>query len=62
VQSLRQKSFPEFCHINGDLEHLAVLGYERMIALGQTIPSSGIIQDTTVMVDAEAYRERRTLA
>jgi hypothetical protein len=53
VQSLRQTSFSEFCNINGDLEHTAILGYERMVALGRKMPNSEIIQETALIVDVK---------
>jgi hypothetical protein len=30
VSSLRETTFSEFCSVNADLEHTAVLGYQRM--------------------------------
>lgn len=51
VRSLRQTSFPEFCEINGDLEHTAVLGYQRMLDLAHRIPEAEVIAETTVIPD-----------
>jgi hypothetical protein len=52
VQGLREIAFAEFCTINGDLEHTAVIGYERMVELARSLPkSSTIIRGTTALVD-----------
>jgi hypothetical protein len=52
VQGLRDKTFVQFCAINGDLEHTVVIGYERMVALARSLPkSSTIIRGTTALVD-----------
>jgi hypothetical protein len=51
VKTLRKINFSEFCHVNGDLEHTAVIGYERMLALANKIRKAAIIEETTVIVD-----------
>jgi hypothetical protein len=53
VQSLRQKKFSEFCHINADLEHTAVLGYRRMLTLAERIRDTAIIAETAVLEDVK---------
>jgi hypothetical protein len=53
VRSLRQTSFAEFCSINGDLEHTAVLGYDRMLELGRTLRNIALITETPVMMDLQ---------
>jgi hypothetical protein len=51
VRSLRKTSFAEFCNINGDLEHTAVVGYQRMLNLGRTMPNVAVIAETPLMID-----------
>jgi hypothetical protein len=50
VRSLRQTDFSEFCTVNGDLEHTAVVGYDRMVTLARSMPESRIVKETAVLV------------
>ena len=51
VSSLRETTFSEFCSVNADLEHTAVLGYQRMMALCEVIPGFELMTDTTLEID-----------
>jgi hypothetical protein len=69
VSSLRETNFSQYCHVNADLEQTAVMGYQRMVELGTSIPDSDIISESAILVDLkrtgndEKYHERlfRTL-
>jgi hypothetical protein len=69
VLSLRETNFFQYCHVNADLEQTAVMGYQRMVELGTSIPDFDLISDSAILVDLkrtgkdEKYHERlfRTL-
>jgi hypothetical protein len=70
VEALHKTNFSEYCSINADLEHTAVAGYDRMIALARQLPDADFVTDTPVLFDLigtckdETYHEElfRTLA
>jgi hypothetical protein len=53
VSELKQTQFSQFCAINADLEHTAVIGYERMMELGRSIPDYELFTDTALFNDLE---------
>jgi hypothetical protein len=53
VSELKQTHFSKFCAINADLEHTAVVGYERMMELGRSIPDYELFTDTALLNDIE---------